>query len=145
MAYPYYPYQPNYFSTPYQSQTQQPQMVAQQAQTSANNGIIWVQGESGAKSYLIAPNTTVMLMDSESNKFYLKSADASGIPLPLRKFTYSEDAPEAQNSVISVNGNNSPTYDAKGEIEALKSELEALKEKFAESEKKDNEKRQFDF
>ena len=45
-----------------------------------NNGIIWVQGEAGAKSYLVAPNTTVQLWDSESQTIYLKSADASGMP-----------------------------------------------------------------
>lgn len=44
------------------------------------NGIIWVQGEAGAKSYLVAPNTTVQLWDSESPVIYLKSADASGMP-----------------------------------------------------------------
>ena len=45
-----------------------------------NNSIIWVQGEAGAKSYLVAPNTTVQLWDSESQTIYLKSADASGMP-----------------------------------------------------------------
>ena len=39
-----------------------------------------MQGESGAKSYLVAPNCTVQLWDSESNTIYLKSADASGMP-----------------------------------------------------------------
>ena len=29
-----------------------------------------------------------MLMDSEGERFYLKSADASGMPLPLRIFDY---------------------------------------------------------
>jgi len=56
----------------------------------SNNGLIWVQGEAGAKSYLLAPNTTVMLMDSEESKFYLKSSDASGMPQPLRVFEYKE-------------------------------------------------------
>lgn len=55
-----------------------------------NNGLIWVQGEAGAKSYLVAPGTTVMLMDSEGERFYLKSADASGVPMPLRIFDYKE-------------------------------------------------------
>lgn len=55
-----------------------------------NNGLIWVQGEGGAKSYLLAPNTTVLLMDSESQKFYIKSADNSGMPMPLRTFEYKE-------------------------------------------------------
>lgn len=44
------------------------------------NGIIWVQGEAGAKSYLVAPNTTVQLWDSERQTIYLKSADGSGMP-----------------------------------------------------------------
>ena len=56
----------------------QQQPVQQQPQP--QNGIIWVQGEAGAKSYLVAPNTTVQLWDSESQSIYLKSADASGMP-----------------------------------------------------------------
>ena len=56
----------------------------------ANNGLIWVQGEAGAKSYIVAPGNTVMLMDSEGERFYLKSADASGMPMPLRIFDYKE-------------------------------------------------------
>ena len=31
-----------------------------------------------------------MLMDSEENVFYIKSTDASGMPLPLRIFDYKE-------------------------------------------------------
>lgn len=62
------------------------QPMAQQG----NNGLIWVQGEAGAKSYLVAPGNTVMLMDSEGERFYLKSADASGMPMPLRIFEYKE-------------------------------------------------------
>lgn len=60
------------------------------SQAQPANSLIWVQGESGAKSYLVAPNATVMLMDSEGERFYLKSADASGMPLPLRIFDYKE-------------------------------------------------------
>ena len=55
-----------------------------------NNGLIWVQGEAGAKSYIVAPGNTVMLMDSEGERFYLKSADVSGMPMPLRIFEYKE-------------------------------------------------------
>ena len=55
-----------------------------------NNGLIWVQGEAGAKSYIVAPGNTVMLMDSEGERFYLKSADSSGMPMPLRIFEYKE-------------------------------------------------------
>ena len=73
MAYNNYnPYgNPNYYQ-PYQ-----PQM--QQAQTQ-NPSLIWVSGEAGAKAFLVSPNTTVALWDSESQTIYLKSADASGMP-----------------------------------------------------------------
>jgi nitrous oxide reductase accessory protein NosL len=63
-----------------------------------NNGLVWVQGEAGAKSYLVAPGCTVMLMDSEGERFYLKSADASGMPLPLRVFEYKERTETAQQT-----------------------------------------------
>ena len=62
----------------------------QQMTQQGNNGLIWVQGEAGAKSYLVAPGNTVMLMDSEGERFYLKSADVSGMPMPLRIFEYKE-------------------------------------------------------
>ena len=76
------------FNQQFQPQTAPPpnQPMAQQG----NNGLIWVQGEAGAKSYLVAPGNTVMLMDSEGERFYLKSADASGMPMPLRIFEYKE-------------------------------------------------------
>lgn len=84
---------PDYLAYYRQQQQTQPQMQSPaQPQTAPtdNNGLIWVQGEAGAKSYPVAPGKTVMLMDSESNVFYLKTVDASGMPLPLRAFDYNE-------------------------------------------------------
>lgn len=76
------------FSQQFQPPTAPP--AAQPMAQQGNNGLIWVQGEAGAKSYLVAPGNTVMLMDSEGERFYLKSADASGMPMPLRIFEYKE-------------------------------------------------------
>lgn len=61
----------NQFKMPYQQV---------QPQTQVGNSIIWVQGEAGAKSYLVAPNNTVVLFDSENPVIYIKSADISGMP-----------------------------------------------------------------
>ena len=73
-----YPYAQNYGTAVPQQQT-------------INNGIVWVQGEAGAKSYLLGgPNQSALLMDSETNCFYIKSTDASGMPMPLRTFDYTE-------------------------------------------------------
>ena len=90
----------NYFQAGYQ-----PIQVQQPTQT---NTIVWVQGESGAKAYPVAPNNSVLLMDSESSVFYIKSTDNSGMPLPLRIFEYSEksvqstDKPQASTVVEYV-------------------------------------------
>ena len=51
------------------------QMPYQQQAQQAQNGVIWVQGEAAAKSYLVAPGCTVQLWDSEKKVIYLKSAD----------------------------------------------------------------------
>ena len=92
-------YRPTYYDPVQQNpmgqfnqQFQQPMTlpVTQPMAQQGNNGLIWVQGEAGAKSYLVAPGNTVMLMDSEGERFYLKSADASGMPMPLRIFDYKE-------------------------------------------------------
>lgn len=55
-----------------------PQYQAQQTQSPSP--LNWVQGEAGAKSFLVAPGNTVTLWDSEAQVIYLKSADASGMP-----------------------------------------------------------------
>lgn len=83
-----------YAYTPYQQtmQYQQPMQAAQPAQS----GIQWVQGETGAKAFVIGAGQSVLLMDSESNVFYIKSTDNSGMPLPLRIFDYTERT--AQNA-----------------------------------------------
>lgn len=57
---------------------------------SYNQGIVWVQGENGAKSYMTAPNQSVLLMDSEAPVFYIKTTDQAGMPSPLRVFDYKE-------------------------------------------------------
>lgn len=77
---------PQYNFVP-QQQIQQP-VVSQQPTN--DSGILWVQGEAGAKSWAVAPGKSVMLMDSESNTFYIKSSDQSGMPMPLRIFDYTE-------------------------------------------------------
>lgn len=75
----------------YQSAVPQIQQNAPQQQTQPqSNGIIWVQGEQAAKGYPVAPNQSVLLMDSEQSAFYIKSADNAGMPQPLRIFDYSE-------------------------------------------------------
>lgn len=76
-----------YFPTGYNPY--QPAMQFQQPQQQ-NSGLTWVQGIEGAKSHFVEPGRSALLMDSESNSFFIKSADTSGMPLPLRIFDYKE-------------------------------------------------------
>ena len=92
--YPTYNYVP-------QQQLSQP-VVQQVAQPVNDTGILWVQGEAGAKSWAVAPGKSVMLMDSESNTFYIKSSDQSGMPMPLRIFDYTERTQQSTQSVNTI-------------------------------------------
>lgn len=90
-----YPYSylstsPAYLYNQPQQQVQVPVQQVQQVQQPQQGGINWVQGEAGAKSFNVSAGQSVMLMDSESNVFYIKSTDTSGMPLPLRIFDYTE-------------------------------------------------------
>lgn len=98
MAYGYQGYSQSY----YQPMTQySPQYSAQQ---NPQQGIVWVQGEEGAKAYMVAAGNSVLLMDSETSAFYIKSTDQSGMPMPLRIFDYSErkTAPKQEKGVEYV-------------------------------------------
>lgn len=102
-----------YYQTPVMGQNQ-----------SVNQGIIWVSGEAGAKSYLVAPNSTVTLWDSESQTIYVKSADASGMP-SMKVFEYKERINEplkgeyaTRTEIDSINER----------IKQLTSQIEAIRE-----------------
>ena len=117
---------------PAQAQSVQPmQQLVQGANASqAQSGTpIWVQGEAGAKSYMVAPGNTVMLMDSENQVFYIKSADQSGMPLPLRIFDYCERiATTVQNphrSAPESNALDPSQYITRREFEQWKASLTA--------------------
>ena len=103
-----YPYYPNYPTYPNYHGMHNPNPNPNQNQT---NSIIWVQGESGAKSYLVASNTSVLLMDSEQSRFYIKSTDASGMPMPLRIFEYSEIKEDQNKEPQVIQNNNYVTHE----------------------------------
>lgn len=97
-------YQPAqiYYPQQYNPMPQAQPAPAPQVTQQNNNSIIWVQGEAGAKSYLVAPNTTVQLWDSENQVIYLKSADASGMPsMKILDYKIRESAQPQASQVVS--------------------------------------------
>ena len=102
------------------------QPMPQQPMQQQSSQIIWVSGEAGAKSYLVAPGNTVMLLDAENSVFYLKSADASGMPLPLRIFDYKERATTAQQAfggVVTSESVNLDDFVTRKEFDELKDSI----------------------
>ena len=120
----------NYFPMGYQQYYPQQNNMMQQQNSQApqqNNSIIWVQGEAGAKSYLVAPNSTVTLWDTESETIYIKSADASGMPnMKVLDYKIRGNAVETAN-IPMQNG-----FATKDDLNALRDELTALKARIEE-------------
>ena len=117
-------------ANPYYMQAQQAQAFPQ----SNGGGLIWVQGEAGAKSYLVAPNTTVQLWDSEAQTIYLKSADASGMPsIKILDYVIRDNVPPQAQASASVTKTDYATHTELEELEArLMARLESLNGRPAE-------------
>lgn len=114
---------------------QQQQQQQPQAQGQNTSGLTWVQGPEGAKSYLVAPNTTVQLWDSENPVIYLKSADASGMP-SMKILDYTVRDGEQTKTPITKEKNDFVTRD---EFAAFKEEIKAEFNNFSKSEVTGNE------
>ena len=114
----------------YQQTVNIPQMQAA-PQPQVNQGLLWVSGEIGAKSYLVAPNSTVLLMDSDAQRFYLKSADNAGMP-SLRIFEYKEVTNAITTPVNAPNLDENVLNDkfvTREEYEGLKRQYESIMER----------------
>ena len=98
----YYGYAPSYLAS---------------RQPTNNTNIVWTMGLEGAKAYPIAPGKTLLLMDSECAKFYIKTMDANGFAT-LRTFTFAEEEPITTH----------PEYVTRDELEAS---IAAVLSKFA--------------
>ena len=81
---PYYQ-QNNYPQFNPMQQMQQPQLMQ-----AMPDDRIFVQGEVGAKAYIVASGNTVTLWDSENPVIYRKSVNPQGVPV-MQKLTYSYD------------------------------------------------------
>ena len=113
------PYGNNYLNRNYipsQTSTQQQQQVYQ-------NNIIWVKGKENARSMQIPPNSTVILLDSEVGKFYIKTTDDIGLGR-LRVFSYVEEPDnDSVNTSSSVPNIDLSNYVTKTELEEIVKEI----------------------
>lgn len=123
----------NQFAQPYQAPmpNSAPMQNPVASPTQATNDIIWVQGEAGAKAYLVAPNNTVTLWDSERPTIYIKTADISGVPsMRILDFTErTQNAPKTPTEHVCKCGDKFVTIEA---FNALQSDFKDLSIRFEE-------------
>ena len=88
------------------SMNQNQLVYGNQQQNDGSLMTVFVQGEAGANAYPVASGNTVLLMDFESGKFWLKS-NVNGIPQRLRSFSFEEktlektEIPSSSKSIVS--------------------------------------------
>lgn len=121
----------------YQQQMQQPN-VAQYAPQNvqmpngnnfqqpapAQNSRIWVNSENEVMEYIVAPNCSVDLWNSNGTIMYTKQADASGKPT-IKVYDVTERKSGAETPQIAPK-NLSEEFVTRGEFDALKAKIEGL-------------------
>ncbi len=116
----------NQFSQPYQPPTQPTPIQNPIApSTQSNNDIIWVQGEAGAKAYLVAPNNTVTLWDSENPTIYLKTADMNGVP-SMRVLDFTERTENTPKSSAEHTCQCGDKFISKEELTATNEKIQGI-------------------
>lgn len=95
--------------SPYNYQTAVPMAQPQQTQQTGSIMMIQITNDDEVATYPVAAGTTVLLMNFNSKKFWLKSTSMSGVPEPLRKFTFSE---EVTAQTVPSNGVSREEFDS---------------------------------
>ena len=119
------------FSQPYQTPMQPPPM----ATPTPNNDMIFVLGQNEAESYPVAPNATVTMWDKNQKTFYIKTANAQGVPsMQIYDFTERpQNAPQMPTEHVCKCGDK---FILKEDFEALQSEFEGITTKISDIEDK---------
>ena len=104
---------------------QAPQFQPQMQPNTGTNMITWIMCEEAAKAYLMGPNQTVFLMDSENPYFYIKKSDQNGMPISFQIFEYKEVMP-------TTNTQRFESAKIEQQLEAMNTKMLELEKKFAD-------------
>ena len=107
---------------------------APQPQPQPNSGMIWVDGEVGAKAFQMPPGhpvgTPVALWDTNDQVIYLKSVNQMGMPNPLQKIRYQMEENQQPGGYLpaagQVSGAAAPDYVTKEDFNAFRNEMREL-------------------
>ena len=103
----------------------------------SQTNITFVNGIEGAKAFQLRPNSSVLLMDSDNSKFYVKSTDNLGIA-NISSYSFVEDKNlpienVAANQPSNTGEQNTEIYEEiKIKIDELDSKVNELQSKLSE-------------
>ena len=122
---PYYPYTSGPTPQPYNTSSALPS----QSSVANPNGIIWVDGEVGAKAYQLPAGwplgQPIALWDTNDTVIYLKSVNPMGMPNPLQKLHYTMEDQQMSSlpAAVTVEEPKEARYVTKDDLESMKNEI----------------------
>ena len=119
------------FAQPYQA----PLQTNPLSTPTPNNDMIFVLGQNEAESYPVAPNATVTMWDKNQKTFYIKTANAQGIP-SMQIYDFTERVQTPSNSPTEHVCTCGDKYATKEQLNALEGKIDDLTAKYEEFEHK---------
>ncbi len=121
----------NQFAQPYQQPMQtNPTPMPMQAQQT-NDTMLFVLNENEASAYPVAPNNSVVLWDKNNKTFYIKTANAQGIP-SMQIYDFKERVQTQENAPKTHECTCGDKFATKEQINALQGKIDDLTAKYEE-------------
>lgn len=95
-----------------------------------NTNILTVDGETGIDRYPVTRGWQIIAFDQYSDRFWIKSVDMSGKPLPIREFEYQEKVRETPEEA-----NNNKIF---GLLEEIKNQLTETNDRVSKLEQRNH-------
>lgn len=116
----------NYGFNPYAKQLDN---FNQQNTQQNGQGVISITGgEETALNYALNPNTTALLISTNTNEMFMKGVDGNGITNVFRAFDIKEKMPNYQTKYMEQNLNEN--YVTKSDFDRLSNEIAELRKFF---------------
>lgn len=101
----------------------------QQSTQQSGQGVISITGgEETALNYALNPNTTALLISSDTNEMFMKGVDSNAITNVFRAFDIKEKMPKYQTRYMEQNLNEN--YVTKDDFNKLSNEIAELRKFF---------------
>lgn len=121
----------NQFAQPYQQPIQTtPAPMPMQTQPT-NDTMLFVLNENEASAYPVAPNNSVVLWDKNNKTFYIKTANAQGIP-SMQIYDFKERVQTHENAPKTHECTCGDKYATKEQINDLRGKIDDLTAKYEE-------------